>query len=103
MTRSARTASFVKRACARAAGFAVGRGRAPRQRREWTRADLANLRLEGLRHLSHLLSGEATREDAAALQRWRGRSTAHEEAFRSAVRLRRLVRRLLTGAPLINR
>lgn len=60
----------------------------------WTNADLAQLRLEGLNRLTHLLSGDATDHDAAELVAWRMRSRAHEEAFRSAVRLRRLVKKL---------
>lgn len=59
---------------------------------KWTDAELASLRLEGLDHLTHLLSGTATERDAAEFVAWRMRSDAHEEAFRSAVRLRRLMR-----------
>jgi transmembrane sensor len=54
----------------------------------WTDEELARLRLEGLDRLSHLVSGAATERDAAELVAWRLRSRAHEEAFRSAVRLR---------------
>lgn len=60
----------------------------------WTDAQLAQLRLEGLNRLTHLLSGEATEHDAAELVAWRMQSRAHEEAFRSAVRLRRMVRKI---------
>ena len=62
------------------------------EERGWTDAELARLRLEGLDRLTHLLSGAATERDAAELVAWRMRSLAHEEAFRSAARLRRLVR-----------
>lgn len=62
------------------------------ERTGWTDAELASLRLEGLDHLTHLLSGKATERDAAEFVAWRMRSRAHEEAFRSAVRLSRLVR-----------
>ncbi|MDF0490369.1 DUF4880 domain-containing protein [Sphingomonas sp. H39-1-10] len=61
-------------------------------RNAWTDADLARLRLEGLEHLVRLRSGSATQRDAAAFLAWRGTSAAHEEAFRSAVGLQRLVR-----------
>lgn len=61
-------------------------------RTTWTDEELAGLRLEGLEHLNHLLSGEATEKDAAEITAWRAQSPAHELAFRSAVRLRRLVR-----------
>ena len=61
-------------------------------RTTWTDEELALLRLEGLEHLNHLLSGNATEADAADLIAWRGQSPAHELAFRSAVRLRRVVR-----------
>lgn len=39
-----------------------------------------------------MLSGASTHADARALRAWRERSSAHENAFREAVRLRRLVR-----------
>lgn len=58
---------------------------------DWTDIDLARLRLEGLDHLTRFRSGEATDHDAAAFITWRGTSRAHEEAFRAAVRLTRLV------------
>lgn len=61
-------------------------------RTTWTDEELARLRLEGLEHLNHLLSGDATEADAAKLIAWRAESPAHELAFRSAVRLRQLVR-----------
>lgn len=64
----------------------------------WTDAELARLRLEGLDHLTHLLSGNATESDAAEFVAWRMRSRAHEEAFRSAVRLSRLIRAAEGGA-----
>lgn len=64
------------------------------ERNGWSDADLARLRLEGLDHLNRLQSGEATDRDAAALVAWRGQSRAHEEAFRSALRLRSLVRQV---------
>ena len=64
----------------------------------WTDAELAHLRLEGLGHLAHLLSGNATERDAAEFVAWRMRSRAHEEAFRSAVRLRRVIRATEGGA-----
>lgn len=66
------------------------------QRSGWTDSDLARLRLEGLEHLNRLHSGEATDRDAAAFIAWRSQSVAHEEAFRSAVRLRELVRTVET-------
>lgn len=66
------------------------------ERTGWTDAELARLRLEALDHLTHLLSGTATEGDAAEVVAWRVRSRAHEEAFRSAVRLRMLLR---DGAP----
>lgn len=56
-------------------------------------ADLAQLRLEGLEHLNRLQSGAATERDEAEFLSWRRASAAHEEAFRSAVRLQRLVAR----------
>lgn len=59
---------------------------------EWTDAELRRLLDEGLRHLNRLQSGSATERDAADFLAWRTRSRAHEEAFRSAVRLQRLVR-----------
>lgn len=58
----------------------------------WTDSELARLRLEGLDHLNRLRSGEASDQDAAAFVTWRSQSRAHEEAFRSAVRLQQLVR-----------
>lgn len=61
-------------------------------RTTWTDEELANLRLEGIAHLNRLLSGEATEKDAAEITVWRSQSPAHELAFRSAVRLRQLVR-----------
>lgn len=64
------------------------------ERNGWSDSDLARLRLEGLDHLNRLQSGEATDRDAAALIAWRSQSRAHEEAFRSAVHLRRLVRQI---------
>ncbi|MBV2150059.1 DUF4880 domain-containing protein [Sphingobium sp. AS12] len=60
--------------------------------RTWTDAELARLRLEGLDQLNRLLSGEATEKDAAEFTAWRGQSPAHEAAFRSALRLRQVVR-----------
>ncbi|WCM29726.1 FecR/PupR family sigma factor regulator [Sphingomonas sp. QA11] len=63
-----------------------------------SRGELVRLRLEGLTFLNRLLSGEATQRDATELSRWRGRSPTHEAAFRSAVRLRRLIRQSLSGA-----
>lgn len=62
----------------------------------WTDSELARLRLEGLDHLNRLHSGEATDRDAAAFIAWRGQSRAHEEAFRSALRLRDGVRAVET-------
>lgn len=61
-------------------------------RTTWTDEELARLRLEGLGHLNHLLSGNATEADATELSAWRAQSPAHEFAFRSAVRLRQVVR-----------
>jgi transmembrane sensor len=66
----------------------------------WTDTELARLRLEGIDHLNRLLSGEATDRDAAEFVAWRMRSRAHEEAFRSAVRLREMVRAVETGQAL---
>lgn len=68
------------------------RAQRPLGGREWSDAELGRLRLEGLERLNHLLSGVATTRDAEALQLWRRRSPAHEEAFRSALRLRHDVR-----------
>lgn len=70
------------------------------KRSGWTDSNLSRLRLEGLDHLNRLHSGEATDRDAAALIAWRNQSRAHEEAFRSAIRLRALVRRVETTAGL---
>lgn len=61
-----------------------------------TDTDFSLLRLEGLDHLNHLLSGEATDRDAVALLAWRNQSEAHEAAFRAAVRLRTLVQTVET-------
>lgn len=58
----------------------------------WTDADLARLRLEGLEFLNRLQSGGATAHDEVEFLAWRRQSLAHEEAFRAAVRLQRLVR-----------
>lgn len=69
------------------------------QRSGWTDAELARLRLEGLDHLNRLQSGQATDRDAARFISWRGQSRAHEEAFRSALRLRELVRAVETAEP----
>lgn len=55
--------------------------------------------MEGIGHLNRLLSGEATERDAAEFVAWRMRSRAHEEAFRSAVRLREMVRTVETRGP----
>lgn len=60
---------------------------------EWSDTELARLRLEGFEHLAHLLSGVATERDAAEIVAWRMRSRAHEEAFRSAVRLSRAMQK----------
>lgn len=61
--------------------------------------ELATLRLEGLAHLNRLQSGDATERDEFAFLAWRAQSIAHEEAFRSAVHLQRLVRRAEDGDP----
>lgn len=42
---------------------------------------------EAIDWVARLRSGGATTDDAAALQRWRRQSAAHEEAFRQAVKL----------------
>lgn len=55
-------------------------------------AEFAALRLEGLCHLNRLQSGSATDIDELQFRIWRKRSSLHEEAFRSAVQLQRLVR-----------
>jgi transmembrane sensor len=55
-------------------------------------AELAQLRLEGLEYLNHLQSGAATKRDEADCLSWRRASAAHEEAFRSAIRLQQQVR-----------
>lgn len=60
----------------------------------WTDSELAHLLWEGLDHLNRLQSGAITERDAAEFIAWRNRSLAHEEAFRAAVRLQRLVRGL---------
>lgn len=57
-------------------------------------AELSRLRLEGLEHLVRLQSGSATHSDAAAFLAWRGQGRAHEEALRSALELKGLVRRV---------
>lgn len=62
------------------------------ERTTWTDVELADLRLEGIEYLNRLLSGEANTDDAADFLAWRSQSPAHEEAFRSAVKLRNLVR-----------
>lgn len=58
----------------------------------YTDEELSRLRLEGLEHLVRLQSGSATHSDAAAFLAWRGQGRAHEEALRSAIELRNLVR-----------
>ncbi|WP_010160506.1 FecR family protein [Sphingomonas sp. PAMC 26617] len=68
------------------------------ERLDWE-DDLARLRLEGLDHLTRLRSGEATDHDAAAFITWRATSPAHEEAFRSAIRLTRLIPHARPGQP----
>ncbi len=60
--------------------------------------ELAKLRLEGLVHLNRLQSGAATQRDEFAFLAWRAQSVAHEEAFRSAVHLQRLVRQAEDGS-----
>jgi transmembrane sensor len=67
--------------------------------RSWSLEELQALRLQSLQFLTHLHSGEATEEDLVAILLWRKRSPAHEEAFRSAVRLRGLVRDCLAQQP----
>jgi transmembrane sensor len=42
---------------------------------------------EALDWVIQLKAGEPTRDDVEALRRWRGQSSLHEEAFKSAVRL----------------
>jgi transmembrane sensor len=66
---------------------------------QWSYDELAQLRLQGLEYLNHLTSGQATEDDLAAVLQWRSRSHAHEEAFQSALRLRRLVRGYYAGLP----
>ncbi|TCK29218.1 FecR family protein [Ancylobacter aquaticus] len=48
------------------------------------RRELDALQHEAIGWVTRLTSGEATVEDAQQLQAWRGRSRAHEEAFRLA-------------------
>ncbi|GAB4070679.1 FecR domain-containing protein [Ancylobacter sonchi] len=48
------------------------------------RRELDALQREAIGWVTRLTSGEATVEDAQQLQAWRGRSRAHEEAFRLA-------------------
>lgn len=67
--------------------------------RAYTDAELSRLRLEGLEHLVRLQSGSATHSDAAAFLAWRGQGRAHEEALRSAIELRNLVRRVYAADP----
>jgi transmembrane sensor len=50
-------------------------------------AELEALRTEALAWVIRLHSGDATSDDATALARWRGKSQAHEAAFRDAVGL----------------
>nr|WP_246549639.1 FecR domain-containing protein [Ancylobacter oerskovii] len=48
------------------------------------RRELDDVQREAIGWVTRLTSGEATVEDAQQLQAWRGRSRAHEEAFRLA-------------------
>lgn len=54
-------------------------------------ASARDLRDEGVEWVSHILSGAATKADAAELALWRARSPDHEHAFREALRLLRAV------------
>ncbi len=55
---------------------------------------------EALSWITRLKSGEATLADAEQLMDWRGRSTAHENAFREAVKCWRAIgQALATGRP----
>ncbi|QFI76098.1 DUF4880 domain-containing protein [Bradyrhizobium betae] len=55
---------------------------------------------EALSWITRLKSGEATLTDAEQLMDWRGRSSAHEHAFREAVKCWRAIgQALATGRP----
>jgi transmembrane sensor len=55
---------------------------------------------EALSWITRLKSGEATLADAEQLMDWRGRSAAHEHAFREAVKCWRAIgQALATGRP----
>jgi transmembrane sensor len=61
---------------------------------------------EALSWIMRLKSGEATIADAEQLMDWRGRSSAHEHAFRDAVKCWRAIGQALTTsrpAPAIRR
>jgi transmembrane sensor len=49
------------------------------------------IEIEALDWLTLMLSGEATKDDIAAMERWRQQSSEHAEAMAAAVRLRRLI------------
>lgn len=49
--------------------------------------DFEALRREATAWIVRITSGKATTDDAGALQQWRARSDAHEQAFRDAARL----------------
>ncbi|WP_213737821.1 FecR domain-containing protein [Bradyrhizobium sp. dw_411] len=44
---------------------------------------------EAIAWIVHLKTGEPTRDDVEALERWRGQSAAHEAAFKRAARIQR--------------
>lgn len=51
-----------------------------------------DVRREALAWVSHMRSGEATMEDAAALRRWRALSAEHGQALHDAINLQRFVK-----------
>lgn len=55
--------------------------------------NLSTVEREALDWIALLVSGRATADDRASLERWRGRSPVHCEAFDTAVRMVRLSRR----------
>lgn len=70
-----------------------------KQGADWDDAEFFALRREGLAHLNRLLSGEATERDEVALRAWLAQGAAHREAWRSATRLRTMVRAAAQDLP----
>lgn len=62
------------------------------------RRDLEDLRSEATAWLVRITSGNATRDDADALMRWRSISSDHNRAFEEAVRLWKQMGRAITPA-----